>query len=323
MFSLRVPFDTSDIHKVLPGDSASLDGKSARIEIANHQHSLLVEGFASKDDAEAFLSRLETCFLYAAVVMQMPLSASFKSGRVQTFDKPTSVLLGDASITFDGPVNIDAHQACIFRSGDEPPAFLIAMTSQELRARSGDLIATLQSGLLSCAGDRFGDSKLKLAVELYVGHFREVSGTAKFVSLINVLEALGKPRHRPELVRSTLEGWSDEIEAKVKELECQGKSDELAAWMSLKSELRFRQQESIGMTLRRLVREALSGEPDVEECIHKLKMIYDARSSLVHTGSFPKDLKLNPLAEASILVRRVLLARITAMDISAARIAAG
>lgn len=278
----------------------------------NGQHSLLVEGFASFGDAEAFLSRLEACFLYAAVVMQVPLSASFTAGRIERFEPGNSLGFAGAALTLSGEVNVDAHLPCIFSTGNEPPSLSIAMTSHELRARAVDLMGVLGRGLASCAGTRLVDPKLKLAVELYVGHFREVSGRAKFVGLINVLEALSAPRHRPQLVRAVLEGWAVEMEARAKEIEKAGDSEELAAWESLKAELRFRQSESIGAALRRLVREALAGEPDVEACVAMFKKVYDARSKLVHTGAFPSDLKFDPLAEASKLVPRVLLARLAA-----------
>lgn len=156
------------------------------------------------------------------------------------------------------------------------------------------------------------DTKLQLAIELFLGYFREVSMRARLLALVMSLEALKTGELKPPAAQQFLDKWASELQAERKKLP--ETSPERSALNSLEKELLFRRELSIMAQVRGVVRRALEEVGDTElaisEAIATFNAVYEARSRLVHDGDLPPDQLSVSVQQAFQLVRRVLRARL-------------
>ena len=156
--------------------------------------------------------------------------------------------------------------------------------------------------------DELLDSKkLRVAVDLFSAYKFENTVTGKFVKLVTVLEALlPEGRVSSNSIKALGEAKAV-IKSYRKVLKKSGvETNDIEHLLSRIGKLKYR---SIGANLEEYMREVLEknsnlGEPDM--VIPKIREIYNARSSLLHTGEYDEQLIQEHLSVLSELIPGIL-----------------
>jgi hypothetical protein len=152
------------------------------------------------------------------------------------------------------------------------------------------------------------DQKLATALELYGAYFTESSGRARFLTLIMAIEALTAPTKKSKIALDLLARWKVETRLMIESIaDCDA---DLASLEALERELFFRQDDSIGIQIRKVVECELQGDSDVAEQVREVKRLYNLRSTLVHNGFLEASILDLATTSAKILVHRVLHSRL-------------
>ncbi|TQE99595.1 MAG: hypothetical protein FKY71_07710 [Spiribacter salinus] len=154
------------------------------------------------------------------------------------------------------------------------------------------------------------DNRLETALDLYGAHISEHSVRAQFLTLMMAMEALCEPEKRPPEVRTLLKHFATRI-TEMKDAPATG-PESRAVLESLQREVDFRTGDSIRNQMRRLIRATLAGEDDVEDVTGEMVALYDKRSTLIHTGTLPRQELGDAVPRARAIARRVLRARLEA-----------
>jgi hypothetical protein len=159
-------------------------------------------------------------------------------------------------------------------------------------------------------------TKVRIALELYAGHFYEHAATMRFLRLVMVLEALAVATPRPNFVTEILEQWHRQLGDIKSHLDPD--SVEFASLESLERELFFRRDDSIRSQIRNLVHKALAadGNQDAADMARQALWVYDQRSRLVHEGTMPTADLTKAEQTVGQIVRAVLgsISRMTESD---------
>lgn len=131
------------------------------------------------------------------------------------------------------------------------------------------------------------NKKLRLAVDLFSAYKFEVTTTSKFVKLVTVLEAL---LPEGQISGSSLKAL-ETAKASIKEYRSNVKKvgEDASEINHLLSRLGNLKSKPIGTNLVEYVRNVLDKNPELGECdvlLPKIKEIYDARSTLLHSGEY-------------------------------------
>jgi len=141
-------------------------------------------------------------------------------------------------------------------------------------------VATIVKGIESiyCSNFEVG-KKLLLAMELFASAPLEITRNAKFIMLITSIEALAEQAHYGEKVSGVISLCRDKI------FEDTNIVQDVRA--SILDRLQWLDKESIGHSIRGLIRKHLPMDKDAEEIIMKS---YDVRSALLHDGETDADI---------------------------------
>lgn len=124
------------------------------------------------------------------------------------------------------------------------------------------------------------DPKWFLSMELFAAYPLEITQRAKFIMLMTAVEALAEQKYYGEKVSGIIEEFRKQITAN-------GSIDDNVR-SSILSRLGWLDIEAISHSIRRLIREHLSGDKAAEETIVNA---YDIRSRLLHDGSTDADIE--------------------------------
>jgi len=121
--------------------------------------------------------------------------------------------------------------------------------------------------------------KLLLAMELFASAPLELTRNAKFIMLITSIEALAEQEHYGEKVSGLISFCKDKISEDpyiVQDVKA-----------SILDRLQWLDKESIGHSIRRLIRNHVLKDTEAERVIMKA---YDLRSELLHYGETDADI---------------------------------
>ncbi len=312
MYTLRVPFDLSDMHAVgATNERIDIGWGQARIERSERRHALVVEGLLTVQDAKALLHHLKAGLRYASVKTWFPLSASYELEQVVAIPPGAATQTADGSSSL-AEVVVDDGLPAFYETGAGLRRVFAFPATVEQRMPGNTLLTAIREGL-DLAKDAPSDPKLELAIDLYVSHYREATGNGRFLTLVTALESLCESAPRPPAALELLEHMRQRLDAALAALDQEAPSADKEALLALGKELNVRSKDSIASQLRRLIRAALSADPNVEEAVKMMGEVYGVRSTLVHTGRLPAKLKIDHYKEALLLVQRVLRARLAGL----------
>lgn len=136
---------------------------------------------------------------------------------------------------------------------------------------------------------------LTLAIELYSNYYYDQTDNAKFVTLVNVLEALIPESNVPKVSLEAIKLLKNSV--KKMRNEYSQESDEWKNLEHLLSRVGKLKYESIGKGMKNYIYDTIQknrelGDP--EEISDQIKKIYGYRSSLLHSGKIDEnDLKIS------------------------------
>lgn len=125
--------------------------------------------------------------------------------------------------------------------------------------------------------------KLQLAISLYSASHYEVSDNAKFITLVNVLEALKKQEEIPDATKEVLK--SAKLLIKEKRDLCKKNSEEWIELEHLISRTGQLKKQSVKKSIKKFISEIIKENielGDQKETSKKISDIYDLRSKLLH-----------------------------------------
>lgn len=136
------------------------------------------------------------------------------------------------------------------------------------------LLASLEFGLTSTSGrTAMTDDRVRLAVELYIDSYFEVSESARFLGLVGVLEVLKDKNKSSDAAQSLVNEWIR-----------QARTLDPEEAVSVQGTLRYLRQISISRGITSVVRRHLGDDSATEA-----QYLYTVRSKLVHDGLRPPD----------------------------------
>lgn len=316
MYTLRLPFELPDGYQINDTDSTVFhNGLEFKLKNETRLYALLVKGFNTEEDAKSFLPNswcglmwvLLNCGL--APKFELDLQKVFYSNDPKETAKNLSKSLG---VKQEEEIHgvIDGARPAIFETSGKYKSLTGGNVNLILGASIDRFYEFFFSGMSEETPEKgLNHRKLRIALELYSAFFSESTSNARFLTLVMVLETLAKPEKRPKLVLDLLTEFREKIEELENEVE--EESVEAISLESLKTELTFRQEDSIRKQIRSLVFNVLSeaGNTDATEVARKAVNVYDKRSTLVHDGYLAPDELSQLTKDIREIVERVLRAK--------------
>jgi hypothetical protein len=261
-WSLLIPFITAPEFPLKEASAITFGGLQADLRLGAFGHSsLLIKDIDSEQAAHDLFESLRIGLL----------AASLNVGcGVRVRDK-VEILSQDSPM----PDGVDVP--IIYPKGKDLSRLLIGRASvqQQVEKVLPTLVASLAFGMASTsARQAMADDRVKLALELYVDSYFEISNSARFLGFVNVLEVLKDKGDASDIACGLIDRWSQEAS---KELD----TKEAA---SIRGSLRYLRFISISRGIGSTVERHL-GQDRAKEA----QELYHARSNLVHNGIRPDN----------------------------------
>lgn len=250
---------------------------------------MTVEGFATESEARGAAGRVWASLCSLLIERQIPW---------RPVPPPASSQAGAHGFE----VRPSAH---IASSSQVFPATVVSSPS------AAQVVDGLCRGFAGATGSvGCNDESLELAVGIYANHFWETTPAARFLTLATALEVMAPSVDRPPCAQRLLDRWGDELKRALASGTASAEEEEALADLARSHMLARR--ESIGASLRHLVRDTLTraGDPEVDSAVRLATYLYGKRSHLVHMGHLPEAELQDCCRMASALVRRLLKARL-------------
>lgn len=191
--------------------------------------------------------------------------------------------------------------------GQLESSILVAVRARKTLAQE-TLAPTISSIAHLLLGSTYGE-KLRIALELYAGHFTEQQVRVRFLLLVMAMESLAKRTLKHQIAIDLLDRWHREVSAKMQELD--SASEEFLSLEALSRELAFRREDSIRAQVRKLFTSLPGVDPaTANELQRRALRVYDKRSALVHDGHLPTEELSTMETEARQLLERVFASAI-------------
>jgi len=311
MYTLRIPFRLQEDQTIiLDKASRQVGDLTFELDQVDDQYVLTVSGFATEELAKRHFPSMWASFMWISLNRNLAASIPLQQREITLADEATREVarLRDYAAE-DGYVYNDGWS--VYISGSQLTPCPSGECKVEMQEHSMTLLRLLDEGVaFRDSGLVMQEDKLRVALELYVSSFREISITARFLTLVMVLEALAVSRLKHEVAQTLLKRWANEIEEAKKTYTAPEVLDALAA---LKQQLDWRQADSINRQIRYVVESALSGNVDVEQVKKTVATIYDQRSTLLHTGRLSTVELHEAIEQVEPIVKRVLRAKFLAI----------
>ena len=313
MFSVRVSLLPPDGRRISHDELQRTVGHlTFTLSWDGQYHILLVDGFRSDHDGNAFLESLHSSIAWLLLDCDVPVEAELTPQHVEYCEDPVlaaqnvSKNLGLQFESLDGI--LDGAKAAVFETTKRlcvmvanAPSVYVTVSAEKV------LDAILEGSHFTGSTKLASDPKLRVALKLYGAYFTEASTTARFLTLIMALEALASPVPRPPRTVEMLNSWAAEVDSQLSQVGLD--SEDAAALEALRQEVLFRRESSIRSQIRQLIFSTLQHDNDVNIQTRLGLRLYDLRSRLVHDGSIDPQLLATSTSDAKSLVLRVLRSR--------------
>lgn len=317
-FTIRVPINTSPWFKltITPGDAPlKVGGYLAKIFEEIGYYVLEVYGFASEEEAHEALPTVHAGLVWAALRHGIALPFPGQTAPV-SYEETPELVESDLTRQFldKGWDRLDGHYPGDRTVIKPEHKRLYADYLGGLRAIAGirdeEIAGTLSEGLgFPHPAKATEDEKLRLAYNLYSSSFFQFDDSARFLTLVTVLESLNSNRPASQRVLDALES----IEGQIEELRNACDEDSAGSgrddYHSLLRRLQPLRKESIRQGVRFSVADKLRSDPEVsdpEAVGREARNIYDLRSSFVHTGFIDEEKARAAIQRLMDIVPRVL-----------------
>jgi hypothetical protein len=289
-YSVRIPITVAPGRTLAIGEGICFTYETFRIEIApeHHFYSLTAGEFSSEAEALLWLRKFSVALLWIVVKFRLGLIFESTAEDMKLLETPITIA-PDSSLArlansagwpdVDGfysaakTVIIPEHKKLI-REMMGRPMLIIGIGF-------ANLVEALEEGLRYEKPDNvLTNRKLRLALEVYASSFFESSESARFLTLMTVLEALAEPALRPGLIIDCVDGFIGQIQSQREGLvELCGVQE----FDSLAGSLKHCREKSISQQIRSLLKARLAGTPEAVH-IPKFSHLYKIRGKLVHDG---------------------------------------
>jgi len=321
-FTIRTPINIppwSRITVTMEENPLRVGGHPAAIFEERNLYVLEIYGFPSEEAAYEILPSIQAGLVCAALRLGIALPFSRQVAPV-IYDEMDIVGENEMTRQFveKGWDRVDGYypQRATVIKPEHKRLYVEAVGNARVipSAPEQDIIVKLSEGMELPHPERvFDNEELRRAVNVYSSSFFQFDNTARFLTLVIVLETLNPNRDVPEHVKGTVEALVDQVKA-VRDAYDRDDS-EYEDYEALLKRLGNLRTESIRQGIRALVAEKLQSDPEVadpEATGREAMRIYDLRSDLVHS-SRPVD---EGEVQASLqrlmdIVRRVLAVMVT------------
>jgi hypothetical protein len=311
-YTIRIPLTPAPGRKLEIGEGVCFKLDNLRVEIIPERYfyALTVGEFASESDAASWLSRVSVALLWLIVKSRFGLVFESVAEPVKLYDEavaiaPDSPIAGLAAAAgwreVDGFYSADRtvirpENKKLIRDLTGRPSVIVGVGLKNfIEALEVALQYPNPDGVLA-------NRKLRLACEIYASSFFEGSRSARFLSLMTVLETLVDTAQRAE----PLVSWVLDL---VRQL--QSRREHLvglcgdAEFESLLGSLRSLSEKSIGQKIRSLLCDTLADGTEATRA-SEFGRVYEIRSRLVHQGLSTDTEISNAISTLDVLVPKVL-----------------
>jgi hypothetical protein len=259
---LLVPFITSPGFTLAQRWTVSFGGLQAELlPHAGGYTSLRIEGLESEQAARDLFRSLLVGLLAGSLTVSWGI-------RVQS----------DLKVLYeDSPMPNERGVPLAFQEGKDLSRLVVLPGVIQIQFEKAlpKLLASLEFGLSSGSAQAImRDRYVKLATELYVDSYFEVSDSARFIGLIGVLEVLKDKNPVSDSARRLVDGWIREATGRLED-------DEVGSFLG---SLKHLKDVSISQGIASVVERHLGRERAKEA-----KQLYGIRSELIHEGIRPAD----------------------------------
>ena len=314
MYTVRTPFRVPTKTRISSDEFATSDGRlSWSIKSNDPYHILTVDGFLSEQEATTFVERLPAALAHLLLERGIVADAALRPRAITYFPDPVAAAENFSQsfgVTFDAPLDglIDGSAVAIYPSEKRLRIITGGFGSVYSTMPAQHALEIVLAGANFAGALRLNsDPKLSTALELYGAYFTEHSARARFLTLIMALEALTMPTKKSKIALDLLSRWRVETRSIIQSIA--GYDADVASLEALERELLFRQEDSIGIQIRKVVDYELRSDSDVTEQVREAKRLYNLRSTLVHEGFLDASILVNATSSAKTLVHRVLSSR--------------
>ena len=316
MYTLRFPFELPSGQAISGECRIELGDLVILITQEGKRYLVTVEGLESEQAAQGYVAKLWAALMWVLLNKKLAVQADTHLQQISWRPANSHEFMG---IPIDDDIDgaIDDSRPGVYPSGKRFLKMGINPATVMITTSASHVGQILLEGLsFPKSGNVLANSKLKVALELYVAYWMETSQNAKLLTLVMALEALATRDLWPPRILALLDHWKNQLE----EFEQQGdlEPQESAALDSLKQDLTFQKRGSIRSQIRALVYTALrmNGDVDATEMSRQAVRVYDQRSRLIHEGELSASELSSASSIALTIVERVLKAkfRLTACD---------
>lgn len=254
------------------------DGQRAfRLEQFIAMYGLRSTPYELEADAQAAFDELRAAVLWLALFNRIGVRSLPRCGELVAGIHDVR----DAAVLPEGPVR---------RLETFPPGLKLTIGEQNVRAALAEALAFPN---LRAA---YGNAKLRLAIELYVGHWFEASANMRFITLVTSLESITERGRASAATERAIDEVLDLMAQRVRgrrrcilsrERGYKRDSEEYRSLESLRSPIGALRRVSIKQSLRTLVASVVAAHPDLgdsEDLATRVASAYDTRSTLLHDG---------------------------------------
>jgi hypothetical protein len=316
MFKIRFPFRLPSGQDLTEyGETLVVGSLGMSLAKESGYHCLHIEGFESEESAKDFYGKINSGLKYVTLNTGLSVLSEFELQNVKYTEDPEAARANlSKSLNMEIEEPVDA-----LIDGARPAIYLSEKNIRKITG--GDVTLTLSQSSenflkLFAKTTEFKnseqvekDEKFRSALELYSGHFLEVTPRAKFLTLVMALETIAMPTRRTDNVLQLIDKWKKEADEELHKLNKDG--DDYLSLESLSRELLFRKEDSIRRRIRNYVfKIADIGDSEIASDLAKSALkVYDFRSALVHGKKIDKQELSNQLSKAKDIVLKVLIHR--------------
>jgi len=311
-YTLRVPFQLVQglgISQLEKSPPFQIDRLNIDIEHVNGYYVLKIAGFSSEQEAINYVAHIWSALAWTLLHKGTAFSVNLEIDKVYYPLNPEEAAK-NLSIS-DIPDGYGTEGLPIIYPSDKNIRLAVLGSPQLQQLTQGaEVIALVTEALKNpLISHPYNDPKLRTALELYSAFYYERSHSARFLTLMIILETLVEVNLKPQIALDLLSKWHKEV-TQLKSLMSK-ESDDYFAVDSLEKELLFRREMSIRGRIRALVHDTLFevGNLEAKRLAADAVKAYDTRSTLVHTGSLPVSELRKHSRNAHKIVELVLKAR--------------
>ncbi len=295
-FALYVPFTVSlgcEISLIDKGIEHNIDGYKVKLEKLTNFYAITVGEFDSIYKAHQFFPKLCSSFLWASLKIKAGISYPKLITEINIEDTPTKISKDSNFRMVVDPVgwneldgHYDANKAVVIPDGKKliktelgDPKVVIGFNAENFVKFISEAIS------FESPENIVEDEKLQLAISLYSASHYEVSDNAKFITIVNVLEALKNEEEINDTPKQVLE--SAKLLIKEKRDSYRKDSEEWNEVENLISRVGNLKKKSIKRSIKEFISDTIIENPelgDKEEISKEISDIYDLRSDLLHDG---------------------------------------